>query len=87
MGAAARSVAISSGDNSCIRCASQASLRRRTRLTSARPSGVTVRMTCLRSVGCAERSTRLRSSSTAITRVIDGGCTFSYSASSPGVIA
>ena len=87
IGTAARSVARSSAVSSASRRASQASFRRRTRWTTARPSSVTVRITCRRSVGCGERSTRLRSSSTAMTRVIDGGCTFSCSASSPGVIA
>jgi hypothetical protein len=48
---------------------------------------VTVRITCRPSVGCGERNTSRRPSSTAITRVIEGGCTFSCSASSPGVIA
>src|SRR5947208_2359100 len=87
IGTAARSAARSSVLSSASRRASQASLRRRTRWTTARPSSVTVRITCRRSVGCGERSTRLRSSSTAMTRVIEGGCTFSCSASSPGVIA
>ena len=87
IGTAARSVARSSVVSSASRRASQASLRRRTRWTTARPSAVTVRITCRRSVGCGERTTRLRSSSTAMTRVIEGGCTFSCSASSPGVIA
>ena len=39
--------------------ASQASFRRRTRCTTARPSSVTVRMTWRRSVGCGERSDEL----------------------------
>ena len=87
IGTAARSVARSSAVSSASRRASHASFRRRTRWTTARPSSVTVRITWRRSVGCGERSTRFRSSSTAMTRVIDGGCTFSCSASSPGVIA
>ncbi|HEX5298941.1 MAG TPA: hypothetical protein VFW50_18310 [Streptosporangiaceae bacterium] len=69
----ARSASVSSAS----RRASHASLRRRTRWTTPRPSSVTVRMTWRLSVGCGERSTRLRSSSTAMTLVIDGGCTFS----------
>ena len=87
IGTAARSVARSSAVSSASRRASHASFRRRTRWTTVRPSSVTVRITWRRSVGCGERSTRLRSSSTAMTRVIDGGCTFSCSASSPGVMA
>ena len=87
MGTAARRVARSSVVSSASRLASQASFLRRTRCTTARPSSVTVRITWRRSVGCGDRSTRLRSSSTAMTRVIEGGCTFSCSASSPGVIA
>jgi 2'-5' RNA ligase len=86
MGAASRSTWRSSGLSSWRRCASQASRRRRTRCTRSLPSGVTVSTTCLRSVACGARRTRPRSSSTAITRVMDGGCTFSCSASSPGVI-
>src|SRR5580692_11013651 len=87
IGTAARSVARSSAVSSASRRASQASLRRRTRCTSARPSSVTVRTTCRRSVACGDLSTRLRSSRTAMTRVMGGGCTFSCSASSPGVMA
>jgi RNA 2',3'-cyclic 3'-phosphodiesterase len=77
IGAAARRIWTSSGDSSRMRWVSQASLRRRTRSTSARPSSVTVSTTCLRSVGWADRRTRPRSSRTAITLVIEGGCTFS----------
>ena len=87
MGAAASRVARSEGVSSCIRCASHASRRRRTSCTRSLPCWVTVRMTCLRSVGWAARRTSPRSSRTAMTRVIDGGWTFSCSASSPGVIA
>jgi hypothetical protein len=87
IGAAASRVARSSAESSCIRCASHASRRRRTSCTRSLPCWVTVRMTCLRSVGWAARRTSPRSSRTAITRVIDGGWTFSCSASSPGVIA
>ena len=87
MGTAARSVARSAAVSSASRRASHASFLRRTRCTTARPSPVTVRMTCRRSVGCGDLDTSSRSSRAAMTRVIDGGCTFSCSASSPGVIA
>jgi hypothetical protein len=87
MGTAARSVARSSAVSSASLRASHASFLRRTRCTTARPSSVTVRITWRRSVRCGDRTTSWRSSSTAMTRVMEGGCTFSCSASSPGVIA
>ena len=87
MGAAARSFARSAGVSSRSRRASQASLSLRDWCTRSRPSSVTVSITWRLSVACAARITRPRCSRTAMTLVMEGGCTFSCSASSPGVIA
>src|SRR5690606_41389535 len=74
IGAASRSTARSCGVRSFNRWVSHASLRRRSSLSSVDPASVTFTVTCRRSVGCGVRSTRPRSTNTALPRVIEGGC-------------
>ena len=65
---------------------SRATLARRSASMRSTPAADTETSTCRPSSGCADRSTNPRSTSEAITRVIDGGRTRSRAASAPGVI-